>query len=98
MPRSTRTRRVRSIPGEPLRFYVESWTSAARPHIVDLSLHGGIGECSCVNWRIVRWLLIKAGCKIGEIESRCIHVVAAREVACNQYLSNASKILHPQQP
>lgn len=38
---------VEPIPGESLRFYVESESEPGTKHLVDLSLNRGSGVCSC---------------------------------------------------
>ena len=89
---------VCQIPGEPLRYYVESRTSPDRPHTVDMSLHGGRGACSCKGWITSRWPFIRDGALIGLKKAMCAHVRAARDISANQYHSNSAAILHPTQP
>lgn len=47
MPRSHGTVRISSLPDEPFRYWVESWTKPDQPHVVELFSLGGNGECSC---------------------------------------------------
>jgi hypothetical protein len=41
------TIKVAEIPGEPMRYRVESWQRPKYPYTVDLSEAGGHGECHC---------------------------------------------------
>lgn len=44
--------RVEPIEGElGLRFWVESESDPETSHLVDISLNGGIGSCSCASYR-----------------------------------------------
>ena len=47
------TIKVKEIPGEPMRYYVESWTRPKYPHIADLSEAGGHGQCDCKDFATV---------------------------------------------
>ena len=94
MPRATKTIKVAPIQGEALRFYVESWTSPQRPHVVDLSSYGGAGECSCKDWQTRRGSIVKAGAKPGTSGSMCKHVIAARTSFVNHLLADMSAELN----
>lgn len=93
MPRSTRTVRVTEVPGEPMRYTVESWSSD-KPHLVDLAEHGGRGQCSCKSWQCRNGPVVKAGCKVGDPRSLCRHVVAARTAFTNTTLAGISAALN----
>ena len=86
MPRETRTVRVEAIPGELMRYRVESWSSAKRPHTVDLLANDGAGECSCADWGTRRGPAIKAGGFPGTAPTMCRHVTAARLHFLNRLL------------
>ncbi len=47
MPKASHSVRVQAIPGESMRYWVESWQSADTQHTVDLLEHDGNGQCSC---------------------------------------------------
>lgn len=92
MPRETKTVRVASITGETMRFSVESWTKAQRPHTVDLLSNDGAGECSCKNWITQKWPAIRdrIGCP-GTPATMCRHVAAARLYFLNRLLRQMAK-------
>jgi hypothetical protein len=108
MPKSTGTIKVKSIPGEPMRFYVESWTNPSEPHLVDLSEHGGRGECSCTDWEILcqcnfkrhgKWIEYwGVNGKPNPDRTMCKHVHVTRVHVLNAHLKEQSAILHPVQP
>ena len=93
-----KTIRVAPIPGEPLRYWVQSRSHPQKPHVVDLSEHGGRGKCSCIGWDTTRWPMIRDGCAVGAPGSCCTHVLAARTHWLNHSLEDASAALHPKQP
>jgi hypothetical protein len=78
MSRADRTIRVQPIPGEALRFYVESWSSPSRPHIVDLAENQGNGACSCRDFVTRRQPNIDKLMPLFSRETSCRHVIAAR--------------------
>jgi hypothetical protein len=78
MSRTDRTIRVQPIPGEPLRYYVESWSSPSRPHIVDLAENQGNGACSCRDFVTRRQPNIDKLMPLFSRETSCRHVIAAR--------------------
>lgn len=41
------TVKVWEIPGEPMRYFVESWERPNLPHTVDLAMEGGHACCDC---------------------------------------------------
>lgn len=84
MPRASNTVIVAEVPGERMRYRVESWSAENRPHVVDLLAHGGLGECSCTDWQTRRWPLIRDGETAG---TRCRHVTAARDFFLSQLLA-----------
>lgn len=86
MPAHNKTVRVREIPGEVMRFHVESWSHPQRPHVVDLLAHTGRGECSCTDWQTRRGPAIKAGASQGSPEALCRHVKVARVYFLNKLL------------
>lgn len=51
MPTSSKVRQINTIPGEPLRFWVDS-SEGDIPHMVDLLEKSGNGECSCRDFQI----------------------------------------------
>ena len=78
MSANDRTIRVQPIPGEPLRYYVESWSSPTRPHVVDLAENKGNGACSCKDFVTRRQPAIDAKADLFTRETSCRHVIAAR--------------------
>lgn len=81
------TVRVQAIPGETMRFHVESWSSPSRPHTVDLLAREGAGECSCKDWQTRRGPAIKRGERAGIF---CKHVLAARRYFLDGLLKRLS--------
>lgn len=98
MPKATSTIKVAPIQGEALRYYVESWTSPQRPHVVDLGAYGGAGECSCKDWQTRRGPIVKAGAKPGAPGSLCKHVMAARTHFTNHMLADLSAEINKHRP
>lgn len=84
MPRETNTVIVAEVPGEKMRFHVESWSRENRPHLVDLLAHAGLGECSCKDWQTRAWPRIRDGETNG---TRCRHITAARDYFLNALLA-----------
>ena len=84
MSKADRTVLVSEIPGELMRYHVESWSRPRRPHVVDLLAYGGSGECSCTDWSTRRGPAVKAGESVGIY---CRHVLAARSYFLNGVLS-----------
>ena len=91
---------VDEIPGEAMRFRVESRGSPEFPHTVDLLAHGGLGECSCRDWEIVCFPNYRqGGRRIGAgprksrdpQRTRCCHVEAARELFLNELLARMAE-------
>ena len=64
MPKESGTVKVKAIPGEVFRFYVESWGSRAEPHVVDLLALNGNGACSCHDFQSTCWRNIKRRMKL----------------------------------
>lgn len=88
MPRTTRTVRVREIPGEPFCFEVESWSKPEQPHRVELVALNGFGQCSCMAWFCNKWPVIRDDVSNhlirGTKRTECRHVEAARVYKWNQ--------------
>ena len=80
---------VRSISGEPTRFYVSSKSHPGKEHLVDIAAHNGCGQCACIRWETVCWPIIRDTKHLAP-GKRCRHLKAAREMACTltirQYL------------
>jgi hypothetical protein len=108
MPRSTGTIKVKAIPGEAMRWRVESWSKPQEPHIVDLSMHGGRGECSCTDWQTRcnpnfkkhgQWVEYwGAGGRPNPARSMCRHIHVTRIHFLNTSLRDIAAQLHPEQP
>jgi hypothetical protein len=79
---------VREVPGEEMRFRVESWSNPAQPHTVDLLAYKGAGECSCTDWQTRRWPAIRDGATTG---TRCRHVIAARSYFLDSLLATMAE-------
>lgn len=95
MPRETRTVRVAEIPGEVMRFHVESWTKAQRPHVVDLLANDGAGECSCADWATRRGPALRAGAPMHTPETLCRHVQAAHRFFLRRLLPRMARDHNP---
>lgn len=74
---------VRCIPGEPTRFWVQSFnpkTPEVR-YLVDIAAHGeDCGQCTCIRWDTKCWPLIR-DTKCLPPSKRCRHLKAGREMA-----------------
>lgn len=95
MPEHNKTVKVRPIPGEPYRYYVESWQRPHLPHVVDLLEHHGNGACDCRDFlvRCTHNLKVHAhpvpyGVPGSPNSNRtqCRHIYAARESFLNRLL------------
>lgn len=53
--------KLRNIPGEMTRFYVESRRKGILPHLVDLQEYNGNGACGCEHFQIRIKPLIERG-------------------------------------
>lgn len=94
MPRATRTVRVSPIPNEPLRYWVESWSSS-KPHLVDLSEHNGNGACSCKNYITRKWPAIRdSTAPLFTQETACRHIQAAWRHWLRHSLRDAAEIIN----
>lgn len=93
MSRATRTVRVQPIPGEALRYWVESWTNATRPHLVDLAEHFGNGSCSCTDFLTRRQPAIVEGKRLFTDATSCRHVTAARRHFTEHTLADMAEML-----
>jgi hypothetical protein len=80
--------RVYEIPGEPLRFHVQSRTRADLKHLVDLMELNGRGRCSCEHFEYRSTAIKKFTCdhiKAGQIHlakkvvSRCLETEKAHK-------------------
>ena len=86
MSRSKRSVKVAEIPGELMRFRVESWSNPQKPHLVDLLARKGFGECSCTDWVTRRAVNARNGAPMGTDETMCRHVKVARLYFLNKLL------------
>jgi hypothetical protein len=99
--------RVREIPGEPMRYYVESWGQPKEPHTVDLSMHDGHGSCSCRDFvtNVARnrkthpgaWNFYGTPDAINPQRTQCRHIAAAQRKYLMTTLPAVARSLHPQQ-
>lgn len=96
MTRAQKTVRVTPIQGEALRYHVQSWSDPQHPHLVDLSEHGGNGECSCKDFATRRWPAIRDGATLFTDETSCRHIKAARWYWMKHSLEDAAKLLNKQ--
>lgn len=69
---------VLPLAGETLRFHVQSRTDLCNRYLVDLGEYGGNGRCTCRDFEIRKWPLIRDGSAPGE-RTRCWHIRRARE-------------------
>lgn len=99
MSRATGTIRVEPIKGERMCFHVESWSKPSHPHRVDLLSFDGRSACSCHNWQIRCWPVIRDGKPElpykQEGTSLCRHVWIAREVFLKRLLKRMAKEEQP---
>lgn len=71
---------VRPIPGEPLRFHVESVSKPEEPHLVDLAANNGFGACSCQDFTLRREAFLASGAPPQTNRTACAHLRAAFRV------------------
>jgi len=108
MGRLKQTVKVEEIPGEPMRFRVESWERPEYPHIVDLSEAGGHGVCSCRDFCTAvtanrklhpgAWIDYGTPEDINPDRSQCRHLAAAQKKWKMTVLPGIARKLHPVQP
>ena len=72
--------RVEPIPGEPLRFRVQSQSEPEHMHVVDLGLNEGGGFCDCPDFCCRRDGFLKATRLPYQDRTSCSHVKAAFRV------------------
>ena len=72
--------RVEPIPGEPLRFRVQSVSDPETMHMVDLGLNDGGGFCDCMDFCARRDGFLKATRLPYQDRTACSHVKAAFRV------------------
>lgn len=87
--------RVEPIQGEVLRYRVSSSSNPNAPHMVDLSLYGGNGECSCRDFTTRRRPAIREGAELFTRATSCKHVLAARKYFLIETLGEMARRLHP---
>ena len=71
---------VHPIPGEPLRFWVDSFTDTRTRYLVDLEELGFHGWCSCQNFEKKRFPRLKQDLREGRALAlrRCKHIQRAQ--------------------
>jgi|GEM_PF-2469450 len=101
MSKSTKSVKVKAVPGEILRYQVESWGRADLHHIVDLMEQGGNGECGCTDFRMQcttnwkenggAWVLYGFPGHPDPKRTQCRHIYCARMKFTNDTLKLLSK-------
>ena len=84
--------KIEAIPGEPLRFRVESESGAtgADTYLVDLEEFGGNGQCGCPQFEFRLGKQLKEGKRIGQ-DTRCKHIRIARVFALDAIIKQAQR-------
>lgn len=82
IPEAANVAQVRCINGEPTVFEVASKSAPGRFYRVDVAAYQGAGQCSCVRWETVCWVLIRDTKHLAP-SKRCRHLKAGREMALN---------------
>lgn len=77
-PKPIRPLRVEPLQGERGRYHVESASHPEKPHLVDLWLFGGNGQCDCEHYRFRLQHFLEEGATPSK-RLRCRHIEAARE-------------------
>ena len=72
---------VHQIPGEPLRFRVDSDRAGISPYLVDLAENDGWGQCDCKHWQCRVAPLVRDGER-----ASCKHVQRARSFLLDKLL------------
>lgn len=108
MPTPQKTVKVRAIPGEAMRYQVESWQRPDLFHVVDLSNHGGNGECDCRDFLTRcepnlksnggRWVHYGFPGQPNPDRTQCRHIYCARIKFTDDTLRGIAAELHPTQP
>lgn len=100
MPQAKDTIKVKPIPGEALRYQVESWQASKYPHVVDLMENNGNGSCDCKDFLTRCEPNYKEERKIVEYgfpgnpnpkRTRCKHIHVAVKKFANDTLKEISK-------
>ena len=81
---------TRGIPREPLRSYVPSRTHKGQPHLVDLEENNFNGQCSCRHFETRLAPLIREPDWEPCAETRCWHILCAREAFLNRTLKQVA--------
>ena len=68
---------VTPVPGEPLRYWVQSRSRNTVRHLVDLTAYDGNGECECEQFRFKFGPRLNAGMVPG-LRTECHHIIAAK--------------------
>ncbi len=93
-PKNPTKRDVAEIPGEPLRYRVQSLRSRD-PHLVDLTENKGNGECDCADFITRRNIAIRDGADLFTDRTMCIHIKEARIHFLNTTLRAMAHHLNP---
>jgi hypothetical protein len=105
MGKLRKTVKVAEVPGEPLRYQVESWADPRLYHVVDLSENGGNGECDCKDFRTRctanlkanggKWVHYGAPGLPNPDRTQCRHCYCARLKFTDTTLRAIAATLHP---
>ena len=102
-PKQVPRTRVVEKDGERFTYLVESSTEPGMGHVVDLTANGGLGVCTCENYRFriariqrtgeyIEWRPGRKGC------SECRHIYAARRQMIRKKLNKLMASFHNGQP
>lgn len=82
---------VHPVPGEPLRFRVDSDRRGIAPYFVDLEANDFVGQCDCPNFR----MRMQPKVDEGEI-ARCKHVLRARSFLLDTLIKAIAEAAGPE--
>jgi hypothetical protein len=84
--------RIDPVPGEPMRFTVDSESRRGMKFLVDLQANGLAGWCSCEDYEARRAKVQREQPALRTAESRCKHIVAAREWLLDKFLDSLAQV------
>ena len=96
MSREQRTVKVSPIPGEALRYRVESWTEGTEPHYVDLDCYNKYPECSCMHYKTRIKKNLEKGHALWTMPTMCRHIEAAYRYFATKQIKHISEIINEQ--
>jgi hypothetical protein len=105
MGKLMRTVKVQEVPGEPMRFFVESWERPNLPHVVDLAAERGHGGCDCRDYCTTvtrnrkampgKWVFYGEPGSPNPLRTQCRHIAIAQRKHLMTTLPAIARELYP---